>query len=77
MSGSAQFDTPHSRLLLPATLTWGDTKKKMVTLKAFVDSGAPDNFWILNWQIICVSPMRLVLHPGRLKPWMAELLGLE
>ncbi len=44
MSGSAQFDTPHSRLLLPATLTWGDTKKKMVTLKAFVDSGAADIF---------------------------------
>ncbi len=46
MSGSAQFDTPHSRLIFPATLTWGgggDTKK-MVTLKAFVDSGAADNF---------------------------------
>ncbi len=36
--------TPHSRLLWPATLTWGDTKERMIILKAFVDSGAADDF---------------------------------
>ncbi len=58
VSGSAQFDTPHSRLLLPATLTWGDTKKKMVTLKAFVDSGAADNFLDIELaNNLCIRPI--------------------
>ncbi len=72
MSGSAQFDTPHSRLLLPATLTWGDTKKKMVTLKAFVDSGAADNFLdieLANNLCIpyetCPSPWKVEALDGR------------
>lgn len=43
-SGTAQFDTPHSWLLLSASLTWRNTKERTVSVRAFVESGAADNF---------------------------------